>query len=108
MSDYPKMLYRDGSATEWEGKTFDTLIVDDKDEEKEALGDGWRLAADAFEAEVADTDIASAIAMLDPGNDDHWTNAGLPAVDAVSELVGETVTRAQIKAVAPDAERPEQ
>lgn len=53
------------------------------------------------------SDIASAIALLDAKNDDHWTNAGLPAVDAVSDLLGEKVTRAEIEAAAPDARRPE-
>ena len=44
--------------------------------------------------------------MLDGSVDAHWTAAGLPAVDAVSELTGKTVTRAQITEVAPDAKRP--
>jgi len=55
-----------------------------------------------------DVDIAAALDLLDPANDDHWTNAGLPAVDAVSDITGANVTRAQIKAARPDFERPAQ
>lgn len=49
--------------------------------------------------------IRTAIEGLDAKDDAHWTDAGLPAVDAVSEALGETVTRAEIKAAAPDAKR---
>jgi hypothetical protein len=52
-------------------------------------------------------DIASAIGLLDPANDDHWTKAGLPEVAAVAELAGKPVTRAAITAAAPDAKRPD-
>lgn len=51
-------------------------------------------------------EIKSAVDMLDAADEAHWTAAGLPAVDAVSELTGKTVTRAQIAEVAPDAKRP--
>lgn len=40
--------------------------------------------------------ISGAVNALDPGNDDHWTNSGLPAVEALKDLLGEDVTRAQI------------
>jgi hypothetical protein len=52
-------------------------------------------------------DIVSAIGLLDPNNEDHWTKAGLPEVAAVRELAGKPVTRAAIEAAAPDAKRPE-
>lgn len=51
--------------------------------------------------------IKAAVDGLDPANDDHWTSAGLPAVDAVKEALGADVTRAQIEAAAPEAKRPE-
>ena len=51
-------------------------------------------------------EIATAVGMLDAGNDAHWTAAGLPAVDAVAELIGKPVTRAAITDAAPDAKRP--
>ncbi len=41
-------------------------------------------------------DIRDIILKLDPGNDDHWTAAGLPSVGAVSEFAGEGVSRQQI------------
>ena len=46
MSDFPRMLYRDGSAVEVWGKAVDTLIVDDGDEMERALANGWRLRPD--------------------------------------------------------------
>ena len=52
------------------------------------------------------SDIASAIALLDPADDAHWTEAGLPAVDAVKAIVGRNVTRAEINDAAPDFMRP--
>lgn len=50
-------------------------------------------------------DIRAILEKLDPGNDDHWTNAGLPAVGAVSELAGENVTRQQIGEAYPGFDR---
>lgn len=51
-------------------------------------------------------EIVSAVNLLDGKNDDHWTSAGLPAVDAIAELTGKTVTRAGIAEAAPDSKRP--
>jgi hypothetical protein len=58
--------------------------------------------------EASTADIVAAIELLEPENNDHWTSAGLPAVEAVQSIAGKTVTRAQIEAAAPDAKRPEQ
>lgn len=51
-------------------------------------------------------EVSTAVGLLDKANDAHWTAAGLPAVDAVAELVGKPVTRANITEAAPDAKRP--
>lgn len=51
--------------------------------------------------------ITEALQSLDPATDSHWTKAGLPSVDVVSDLVGAKVTRAQIEEVAPGFVRPE-
>lgn len=51
-------------------------------------------------------EIKTAVGMLDGKNDDHWTAAGLPAVDAVADLTGKSVTRKAITEAAPDAKRP--
>lgn len=50
-------------------------------------------------------DIRKAIENLDPANDEHWTNAGLPAVNAVSDAVGENVSRQQIAEAYPGYDR---
>ncbi len=89
------------------GQTLDLAIKEGHEERTR------RLPFLAFaEAEPDNTgpatadEIGSAIDLLDKANDDHWTAAGLPAVDAVAELLGKPVTRAAITAAAPDAKRP--
>ena len=49
--------------------------------------------------------IREALALLDPSDDSHWTGQGLPAMDVVRELVGEPVTRGQVKEAAPEFSR---
>lgn len=50
--------------------------------------------------------VKAAVEGLDPKNDEHWTQAGLPEVAAVKAALGADVTRAQIAAAAPEAKRP--
>lgn len=52
-----------------------------------------------------DARILEALKQLDPTDDDHWTTSGLPAVFAVSGILGEAVTRADIDAVAANFRR---
>lgn len=40
--------------------------------------------------------LISALGQLDTSNDDHWTQEGLPRLDVLKTMTGETVTRAQI------------
>lgn len=49
--------------------------------------------------------VVDAINSLDHENDAHWTEAGLPSVDAVADLAGERVTRAAIEGAAPGFNR---
>lgn len=49
MSKYPRMMYRKGGEIEWEGKTFDTLVAADEDEEKAAAKEGWRVSPDPLD-----------------------------------------------------------
>jgi hypothetical protein len=52
--------------------------------------------------------VRSALAKLDPENDDHWTNGGLPSVEAVRELSGnKDVSRQDINALATNLNREE-
>lgn len=41
MSQFPKMLYRAGTALAWAGKRLDTRIVASAVEEEEAFAQGW-------------------------------------------------------------------
>jgi len=47
------------------------------------------------------SDLMASLSQLDPKNSEHWTDAGLPAVEAVKDIYGSAVTRAQLEAVAP-------
>lgn len=49
--------------------------------------------------------VADALQALDPANNDHWTSRGVPSIDAMAKLLGRSVTRAEIEAVAPDYTR---
>jgi hypothetical protein len=40
-TDYPKMLYRDGSEIEFEGRGLDTITVEDADVEAAAKKEGF-------------------------------------------------------------------
>jgi hypothetical protein len=50
-------------------------------------------------------DIKEALAQLDSMEDSHWTADGAPATQAVSDLIGQKVTRAQITDAAPKFSR---
>jgi len=54
---------------------------------------------------MAALSIADAVGKLDPANDEHWTEDGLPRVDAVTKLVGRPVVRREVTEAAPKATR---
>ena len=56
-------------------------------------------------AEAAPTDQLSAINMLDPTNDDHWTQTGAPAIAAIEGIYGNNTTRSEVNEVAPGYDR---
>lgn len=58
--------------------------------------------------EQREAKIIQVVNCLDHSDDDHWTEAGLPEVAAVTELCGFRVYRSDIKALCPDAERIEE
>lgn len=47
------------------------------------------------------TDILAALGSLDPEQQEHWTEQGLPAMEVVKELLGEEITRKELTAAAP-------
>lgn len=52
------------------------------------------------------TKIADALTKLDPNNDNHWTQDGLPRLDTIKILASDpTLTRDQVTAAAPDFNR---
>lgn len=67
--------------------------------------DGAHRTGASGDAATAD-EIKSAVALLDGKTAAHWTTTGLPAVDAIAELTGKTVTRKAIDEAAPGTKRP--
>lgn len=58
------------------------------------------------DAATLDVRILNALEQLDHDDDEHWTSTGEPMMSAVeSFLSDESITRADIKAVAPDFRR---
>lgn len=50
--------------------------------------------------------ITDALSKLDPANDNHWTQDGLPRLDTIKILSGDpSLTREQVTAAAPDFNR---
>jgi hypothetical protein len=89
------------------GETKDLDIADGEDGQTDWFSFGGTDKADDGEKQVATSDdIKAAIGLLDGANDEHWTAAGLPSVDAVAELAGKPTTRAAINEAAPEAKRP--
>jgi hypothetical protein len=43
VDEFPKMLYRDGTALDVNGLHVDTLIVSDDEQERDARLSGWRV-----------------------------------------------------------------
>ena len=51
------------------------------------------------------TEIKTALPLLDPKNDEHWTQDGLPAIAIVQQIVQATVTRADVTNADPQFNR---
>ncbi len=52
--------------------------------------------------------VSAAVGRLDAENDDHWTDAGLPLVEAVIGELGYETTRGEIAIAAPGVSRDNQ
>lgn len=50
--------------------------------------------------------ILEALPLLEEGNDQHWTKAGKPKPEAVTSILGFTVTAKDLETAAPDFKRP--
>lgn len=80
-----------------EAKKADEDDTDDSDDGKKF---------DAPSGEERAQMIKDTVNSLDKAVDAHWTKTGLPNVETISNLLGFTVTRKEIDAVAPDFIRP--
>ena len=60
-------------------------------------GDGHEDAGE-HHSEVDEDPLGTALAQLDPDNDDHWRSDGRPAVSALAKVTGGMVTKAMVEA----------
>lgn len=77
---------------------------DDVDDSEETEGDEEPEVTEPTDAEKAQA-ISDALEVLDPADDEVWTQDGKPKVDTIIEVVGFDVTRKEIEAVAPEFTR---
>lgn len=61
--------------------------------------------AAATTARIDPVPLPDAVAALDPNDDSHWTSGGKPRIEAVADITGKPVTRAEIDAAAPGVTR---
>ncbi len=80
------------------------LPVRDEQEDDSFEGSG-----DAnVDGSVKDSKILEVANSLDHGEETHWTQKGLPDLNAISEKAGFKVTRAEVTALLPELVREEQ
>lgn len=80
-----------------------------RDQIENLMGEVATLTAELEQATGTDmpTRIAAALESLDPKDKSAWTDAGLPKVEAICQIVeNNEVTRADIEAALPGFERP--
>lgn len=89
---------------EWEGE-----FNDDEANALKARSEGKNpsVAVDGFAstAKSSGTDLAAAVALLEDGNPEHWTQAGNPRLSALKELSGGDVTAEDYEALPDDKKR---
>jgi hypothetical protein len=72
MHEYPKALYKPGTAFEWEGVMLDETIVCDHATEVEARKHGWSDALTAIKPPARPSAVPKAeLAKFDHGGDGH-------------------------------------
>lgn len=89
------------------GDDFIVINESDYDPKVHKLAEGEIAPPEPDDGDASAGEIVAAIADLDPDNDDHWTQGGLPDVGTVARAIDKKVTRAAIDAAAGDAKRPE-
>lgn len=73
MFDYPCMMYREGFGLDWEGKSFETTVVEDAYARAEALAAGFVTAAELhtlYQPPKPETTAKSAVKLSAAGNPD--------------------------------------
>ena len=63
-------------------------VYDGDDGEENATIEPMDPAHSSLGEAVGDSIVVNAVSELDPDNDDHWTDQGLPSVRAVNEIIG--------------------
>lgn len=113
---YGDDIILEGQAFEWTAPEW-TLSGKDKCTLEEAIPPWAEVVGNmpvptaSIESDLSDdkreAKIIEVVQNLDQSDDDHWTESGEPAVLAVKEICGFSVSRADIKALCPGVERQE-
>lgn len=94
--DIPKMLSdkvgdpNEEDAAPSEGVVFDRAMLDEK-----YPGLVAEIKAEGVAEELREQDIMEAISMLEPGNAEHFTEAGLPQVKAIEDLLNDDISASE-------------
>lgn len=109
-------LYKGGVMRELTDEELDERARIERIEQANREAEDAATQASMFSKEnresVRDEIIREAIAQLDPMDDAHWTETGQPTIGALNGVLlkmgatPETTSRAEVRAIAPDALRP--
>lgn len=108
--DRPRRYYTAGEIidcplSDEELPVFAEVVLDDRAEE----ADEQPTPMSFSEAAGSEARVERACKALDPDDDAHWTESGLPAMEAVNVLAGpgSTLTRGDVNAWDPTFRRPD-
>jgi hypothetical protein len=74
-------------------------------EQESGIAEEPSAATDDEDEDEPNPTVKEAIDSLNHENDEHWTETGLPKLEAVGDLAGEKVTRQQAETAAPNYNR---
>ena len=95
-------LYEPGEVFDFEGDKLPSYMKPASPEEAMAASE---LDTTSDHDRTLDELIQRAASQLDPQEDGHWTQDGLPRLEALIALVGRDITRADVAAAVPGFQR---
>lgn len=81
-----------GAARRGEAAALEPVVAPPEPLDRPGIGIG----APAPDESGRDAQIAEAVALLDPADDEHWTQTGRPRVSVVENIVGFDIAREEL------------